>query len=265
METIKPYNIMIEKERIEYLDKVKTWHGNTYSELCNYSDAWTATQIKSFEEGLQLLSAFSWARQFLLDSALHKDYQRRMSLMNSYMNKIRKDTGLEQMAIRPSNDKTEYFAAPAGPADKSRTKTKKENAADLEKIATEMLGERPKHIDEYKHLLSPDMQARVDDIATLRASVARHAEMAKELARNNAKKEAIAEHSEKAVKYQSELKDIYAAIDAEIEALKEKPADATKKKATGSANPSREEQPVKEEKASEEEKEDEENDQTPEE
>jgi len=213
---LKPYKSMDANEQEFYRNELKDWADNDYPELKKIGNAWEASALKSFDDGLTLLSAFSKAIPFI-DSALKGDARRFINRMGDYLEMIKKETNLDKMMTRSSADKPDYIASvPAigteGPDGKVTAATKKQ----VEEIVAQYTDDtRPQHIAEYKHLLSPELQARVETIAALRASQAKHAELAKEMSNQGVKEATVKAECEKAIAYMKELIAIYDACDAE--------------------------------------------------
>lgn len=213
MKQLKTFEEMVEQERIEFLSKFKEWGDKSFPELCKYAGAWESCQIKSFEDGLQLLSAFSICREFVNESLMFRDYQRRIERVQYFINLLRKRTGMDKILTIPSANKEEHITL----ADKKGDG----KPEDLSKKINEYIPEAPKHISEYIHLLSPDLQMLCNDIQSLRAKYAKHAEMAKELSDKGADEKIIAEHANIAVSTQREIDNIYKAVDIELSQKKE--------------------------------------------
>lgn len=217
LETLKTFEEMTEQEKIEFLSKFREWGDNRFQELRKYAGAWENCQIKSFEDGLQLLSAFSICREFVQESLMFRDYQRRLERMQYFIDLLRKRTGMDKILTIPSTDRQEHITL----ADKNGDG----KPEDLSKKINEYIPEAPKHISEYMHLLSPDLQARCGDIQSIRAQYAKHAEMAKELSDAGSDEKIVADHANIAVKLQQQLDAIYREVDAERAKLADKPAD----------------------------------------
>lgn len=220
---LKPYKSMEPNERMAYLDELKNWSENDYVELKKIGNAWEASALKSFDDGLSLLSAFSQAIPFI-DSALKGDARRFINRMGDYLDMIKKETNLDKVMTRSSTDKTDHIAAvPAigaeGPDGKVTPATKKQ----IDEVISQYTDDtRPQHISEYKHLLSPELQAKVETIAALRASQAKHAELAKEMSNKGVKESTVKAECDKALAYMNQLIAIYDACDAEYKAAMEK-------------------------------------------
>ena len=216
---LKPYKSMEPNERMAYLDELNNWSENDYVELKKIGNAWEASALKSFDDGLSLLSAFSQAIPFI-DSALKGDARRFINRMGDYLEMIKRETNLDKVMTRSSTDKTDHIAAvpgigTEGPDGKVTTATKKQ----IEEVISQYTDDtRPQHISEYKHLLSPELQAKVETIAALRASQAKHAELAKEMSNKGVKESTVKAECDKALAYMKQLIAIYDACDAEYNA-----------------------------------------------
>ncbi|MBR1377970.1 MAG: hypothetical protein IJ557_02445 [Bacteroidaceae bacterium] len=81
--------------------------------------------------------------------------------------------------------------------------------------------ERPSHLQDVKHLLSPDLQAAVDSVAMLRSRAATESTIAKDLASQGASAEEIAKHAKIAAQCTDAYTGIYARVDEELAARKD--------------------------------------------
>lgn len=204
------------KEKMTYLDDLKNWSENDYPELCKITNAWEACNLKSFDDGLQLLSAFSNSHPFIT-SALQGDARRYIRRINDYINQIKKQTNLDKILTRESSDKTDHIAVvPAIAAEGANGQLVEYTEEQLSELVSKYTdNERPQHIAEYKHLLSPALQAETEKISALRAAIAKHSELAKALSDKGVKESTVKVECEKAVAYDKQLTAIYDACDAE--------------------------------------------------
>lgn len=245
---LKPYKSMDTNEKMAYLDELKNWSENNYVELKKIGNAWEASALKSFDDGLSLLSAFSQAIPFI-DSALKGDARRFINRMGDYLEMIKKETNLDKVMTRSSADKTDYIGAvPAIGTDGADGKVTESIKKQIDEIVSQYTDDtRPQHIAEYKHLLSPELQAKVETIAPLRASQAKHAELAKEMSNHGVKESTVKAECDKALAYMNQLIAIYDACDAEYAAAMAKDkaeaaAQGGKAKPEGEAAPAPESQ-----------------------
>lgn len=91
MEQEKDYKTMTVEEQIEWITDFSKFKKEKLPILCALGDAWEATHIKWFEEGLKLFRAFAICRDFVGNSLMYRDFSRRIDRMNFYIAKIEKE------------------------------------------------------------------------------------------------------------------------------------------------------------------------------
>lgn len=229
METFKEFKRMNDQEKKDYIQSFSQFTDEGYKELVACQNGWNESCLKSFKQALNFLTAFSKFKPFVHDAEHFKDYKRRLNSVIMYLDMIRKETGLNKVATVQADDKKEYIAgfqpATADPADTATaTGAAPTTASTQEEIKAEVVNQhvplQSDHISAYKHLLSPALQAEVENIAALRGQIALHAEMAKRYTESKAPQEAIKSEAEQAVALQKTLGNLYEAIDVELVEIK---------------------------------------------
>ena len=108
MELLKEYKTMTPQEQLAWLTDFKAFTEEKLPLLCAVGNAWEANSIKTLEEGLKLLTAFGYCRDFVEKSLLFRDFARRMDRMIFYIEKIKGEVARGQ-AMRGSDGQTLAF------------------------------------------------------------------------------------------------------------------------------------------------------------
>ena len=87
----KIYSQMTVKEQLAYITDLSTFAKEKLPRLEKLGDAWEAADRKDFETGLRLISAFGFARDYASQSLFYGDYNRRVSRINYYLDRIKKE------------------------------------------------------------------------------------------------------------------------------------------------------------------------------
>ena len=85
---LKDYKFMTPEEQMAWLTDFAHWSNEKLPVLCALGNAWESGHIKSMEEGLKLISAFSYCRDFVQKSLLFRDFARRVDRIRFYVEKI---------------------------------------------------------------------------------------------------------------------------------------------------------------------------------
>lgn len=171
-EYIKRVDNMSEGERIDYLKRVGEWldaHGKRMEELSNRPESvlqnvqtasavWNDAECQAWEEGVKLLSAMAatsdtWLPDMLYTKSAKRCIKRMMSLLTEVQSGANTDPqgdGKQQPQIGDKNPQT-------------TDKTKQETKVD----ASTGVPVRPKHIDQYVHLLPQNTQERAAQVHDL--------------------------------------------------------------------------------------------------
>lgn len=91
MEKTKLYKTMTADEQLKWITAFTNFNREKIPILCALGDAWETSHFKMFEEGLRLLSAFSFCRNYVDKSMMFGDYSRRLNRMKYYIELIKKE------------------------------------------------------------------------------------------------------------------------------------------------------------------------------
>ena len=231
----KLFKDMTLEEQEKYLKDFSNFTVEKLPLLCQLGDAWTEARVKSFEDGLTLLQAFSYCRDFVKQAFYWRDFNRRVKSFMYLMDKVRKEIsegrsmktaeGKTIVALeedkkpkrgRPSKAKaakaetqTETQAPPASPVPQP-------TMTPLQQIASQVAGVERLSLKELSWLLTPELQEEVKKVQLLRATATAESEQAKALAENNVSAEIIKPHSEATVKAMEMIQSIYNKVDLEL-------------------------------------------------
>ena len=87
------------------------WSNEKLPMLCALGNAWEAAHVKSMEEGLKLISAFSYCRDFVQKSLLFRDFARRVDRIRFYVEKIKAEVAAGQ-AVKAESGQTLAYVPP---------------------------------------------------------------------------------------------------------------------------------------------------------
>lgn len=91
MKNVKPYKEMSPEEQLKWLTDFSEFAKEKLPALCQLGNAWEASSMKSFEEGLMLMDAFAYCREFVRNSLMFRDFSRRVDRMKYYVERIKKE------------------------------------------------------------------------------------------------------------------------------------------------------------------------------
>lgn len=239
MNDIKLFKDMTLEEQENYLKDFSNFTVEKLPLLCQLGDAWTEARVKSFEDGLTLLQAFSYCRDFVKQALYWRDFNRRVKSFMYLMDKVRKEIsegrsmktaeGKTIVALeedkkpkrgRPS--KTEAAKTEVQPEVQTETHPSSASPAPqptmtpLQQIASQVAGVERLSLKELSWLLTPELQEEVKKVQLLRATVTAESEQAKALAENNVAAEIIKPHTEATVKAMEAIQSIYNKVDLEL-------------------------------------------------
>ena len=154
---LKDYKFMTPEEQMAWLTDFAHWSNEKLPMLCALGNAWEATHIKSMEEGLKLISAFSYCRDFVQKSLLFRDFSRRVDRIRFYVEKIKAEVAAGQ-AIKAESGQTLAYVPPVQTRRRGRPTreeaaqmAKERQAAELQKQQQEAVaklnGQQPKASD----------------------------------------------------------------------------------------------------------------------
>ena len=242
MEKTKEFKQMSVQEQMNWLTDFSAWTEEQLPVLCALGDAWEASSIKSLEDGLRLISAFGYCRDFVQKSLLFRDFSRRMGRMQYYVDRIQKEINEGMYVKGAEGDRIALVERIRG---RRRGRPTKEEVAERKRMEGEPLfsnddifgkedeQDSPEeksalqaaidmalnagarlHFDQIEWLFTDALRNRTRQVAALRATAAKESNLAKELAMTGAPQSAIAPHSQAAVDYTTRYKAIYDEVDA---------------------------------------------------
>lgn len=104
----KEYKFMTPEEQMAWLTDFASWSNVKMPVLCALGNAWESSHIKSMEEGLKLISAFSYCRDFVQKSLYFRDFSRRVDRLRFYVEKIKTEVAAG-MAVKTESGQTLAF------------------------------------------------------------------------------------------------------------------------------------------------------------
>ena len=166
MENQKDYKVMTSDEQMAWLTDFAHWSNEKLPVLCALGNAWESGHIKSMEEGLKLISAFSYCRDFVQKSLLFRDFARRVDRIRFYVEKIKQEVAAGA-AVKSPSGQTMAYVPPV--QTRRRGRPTREEAAQMarERAAEE---QQKAHADAVAKLTGDAPKA--PEIATPQAKVA---------------------------------------------------------------------------------------------
>ena len=218
---LKPYHAMSQAEKEEYDIRLIRWTEETMPRLFAIADAWTEANVKDFDEGCIIASAFSKSHGFI-SSAMRYEVARRKKILGDFLCQVRNKTELAKRATRPAVSDKRYLAIlPSKKID--------ENGKTVEKKPFEMpevSGRRPEHLSQYVHQLSPSLQKDAKNLESLYLQLASHKERALLLSENpNATKADIEAEVKKTLAAEAKILNFWEQVDLEWEKITGKEID----------------------------------------
>lgn len=125
-EKVKEFKVMTPAEQLAWITDFTQWTAEKLPVLCALGNAWESNSIKSMEEGLRLISAFGYCRDFVEKSLLFRDFARRIDRMNYYIGKIKKEIA-QGHSLKASTGETLAVVPQVQPRRRGRP-TKEESA-----------------------------------------------------------------------------------------------------------------------------------------
>lgn len=239
MNDSKLFKDMTLEEQEKYLKDFSNFTVEKLPLLCQFGDAWTEARVKSFEDGLMLLQAFSYCRDFVKQALYWRDFNRRVKSFMYLMDKVRKEIS-EGRSMKTAEGKTivaleedkkpkrgrpsKTKAAKTESQPETQTETQAPSASPapqptmtpLQQIASQVAGVERLSLRELSWLLTPELQEEVKKVQLLRATATAESEQAKALAENNVAAEIIKPHTEATVKAMESIQSIYNKVDLEL-------------------------------------------------
>lgn len=151
---------MTPEEQMAWLTDFGHWSNEKLPVLCALGNAWEQSHIKSMEEGLKLISAFSYCRDFVQKSLMFRDFARRVDRIRFYVEKIKQEVAAGA-AVKSPSGQTMAYVPPVQPRRRGRP-TREEAAQMARKRAAEE--QQKAHADAVAKLTAPTAEA--PEIAT---------------------------------------------------------------------------------------------------
>ena len=207
---------MSDIEKSEYDIAIMRWTDETYPRLCAIADSWTDADVKDFDEGLKLASAFSNAHPFI-SAAYRYDAVKRKRKLGDLLTQLRSKTELGKKATRSANDPTRYVGVlPTAKVVDENGKLKPKKTFEMPEVD----GRRPEHLSEYVHKLSSSLQKDSKNLENWYLQLASHKERAILLANDpRAAQEDIKHEAKETVRIESIILNFWERVDAEWKAL----------------------------------------------
>lgn len=232
---MKDFKAMTQEEALTYAATLQAWINKEYSIISLPGVVWSARDRVSMERGLELISAFRFARDFARSSLLFKDYARRIARMKVYLDKIMEELANENIDVtalskrrrgRPTREESERrkreeeAVAIANGAESGTDSSKSEKEKNIIPdtfTAAALSGDGTRlHLDQLAWLMSPDLRVAIGKIAELRGISASESNQAKELALHDVTSDVIAPHTKAAIEADKQVLEIYASVDHEL-------------------------------------------------
>lgn len=157
----KLYQQMTTKEQLEYITNLSDFAKDKFSRLEKLGDAWEQSDRKDFETGLRLLTAFGFARDYCHQSLFYGDYNRRVSRINYYLERIKKEIA-KGNTLKGADGETLAFV-PALKQSRRRGRPTKEEKAQME---AEKANEGEMSLQNQKAYAIANLLGLSDNIAT---------------------------------------------------------------------------------------------------
>lgn len=223
MENLKDYKAMNLQEQEAWLTKFDEFTEERLPLLCAIGSAWEANAVKSLEEGLHLMTAFGYCRDFVQKTLYFRDFSRRIERVKFYVERIRSEVKIGRSIKGMQGDTLAYVPPVVQQA--SRSHRNEEQQADAsahpqaDLFAVQASVSSPGallHLDQIAWLLSPTLREEVKLVQSLRATAAKESNQAKELAERGVHEDIIKPHAQAAVDCTNRYKGIYAKVDSEM-------------------------------------------------
>ena len=252
MELEKRFEEMTAQEQLKYLTNLNEFASEKLPVLEQIGDAFEQSKIKDMQTGLQLISAFSFAREFVNTTLRQQDYARRVNRLRYYVDKIQAKVqsgdavkgmhGATYAAIavqamgsrrrgRPTKEEAAIYAAAKKAQQEEEEKQslfagqEEIKAGNLQPLTyggiiadpdAANISESMPTLRQLKPFLSKDTQDLVDKVREMRSSAEYNATYAKALAEQGADKAVIEPYATEAEELVKRVSDIYAFVDSEM-------------------------------------------------
>ena len=226
MDNLKDYKAMSLQEQSDWLKKFNEFTEERLPLLCAIGSAWESNAVKSLEEGLHLMTAFGYCRDFVQKTLYFRDFSRRIERVKFYIERIRSEVKSGRSITGVRGDTLAYVPPVAEHVSRShRTEAKpaaKEHNPQADLFASQVLASEPgtlMHLDQIAWLLSTSLREEVKLVRSLRATAAKESNQAKELAERGVHESIIQPHAQTAIDCTNQYKAIYASVDRELAQL----------------------------------------------
>ena len=237
----KQFRVMGDEERKAYIVRFQKWVAVV---LPSINNATTKTEkfTTEFEEGLELMSAFAYCRNFISESMRFKTYLRDRKQMMRYVEKIKQDIKtivgndafvdlsnpdlLKPHVGRPTDAERQARQLHAErmrreEEDKQQTLfgAKSEIPIETPPAPNTVSGSQTTptlHLNQLTWLMSDTLRSDVERIRELRATAASASERAKQMAEDGVEEALIAEQTQAAASCTEAYEAIYEAVDKEM-------------------------------------------------
>lgn len=179
---------------------------------------WTVELTQAMQEGMTLLAAWTFARDFAEQATLYGDYAARAYRMRFYVDKINKECDTLAPAEQPRKPGRPASAATIARRE-AEAKAAEKQVALFQQGSPAGDGDYRLSIAQKRMLLSPDLAQRSENIRNLRTLFANAAEKAKTLAELGRPASEIEPYADEAACREAELSAIFTDIDAELAVL----------------------------------------------
>lgn len=237
-EYLKRYDNMSAAERQAFAGRVGEWLQSAGRALTNRAEdfdarlhsvlsvsvGWNDAECEAFEEGARLLSALSgsadtWLPDLLYKKAVRRSIRQMVKVLSSVVG-----AASEQRKVKSE----ESAATDQQPTEKAASQSEKRNGKSEEPAevksasvpVTTGVPLRPKHIDQYVHLLPKKTQEHAAEVRGLLRQLDDAREKARLLMESpQASPDSRAQWAKRAVQLDNKVRDIYRELDAEWEKL----------------------------------------------
>lgn len=228
------------EERKAWIADFQTWTATQLPVLEDASCRWGGTEREQMEHGLHLINSFLFCRSFVTDSLRFRDYERRMKPMRRCVDQVMQEVkdAVSVQAIDLTDPKllVRHRGRPTKLEQKARAleaerKRKEEESEHPLLFDTETITPTPAafktasgtigygsllHLDQWKWLMSTELQEAVDSIRTLRSEAGSAAEKAKALAEAGLAPEKVSVYAKEAAEKTEAYEVIYERVDMEL-------------------------------------------------
>lgn len=232
------FSAMSPEDRKAWLSDYQQW---VTEQLPTISTGGDSEQIKAFEHGLDLISAFSFCRSFVREVRSFREYRGHVKHLRRLVDKVNVEVQKQSTVAVDLNDPAllrphvgrptkDEQAARAIAAERER-KEREENEPSLfgtgasiptvspaapNTVSGSMGGGSMLHLDQLRWLMSDNLREAVDSIRDLRSQAAEAATRAKQMAEDGKPEEEVAVYAQQSAALTEQYENIYASVDTEM-------------------------------------------------